>query len=227
MADHDDGTPPDPDAGDAFLDAVEQEEAKRPPPNGAPCVGQGKPSLGEVVSDDVGVMGAKPFTVIDGGKAEAKPPKAGKAGEAKPSQLSGKQERFVLAFIGGMNGSDAYRHAYSAGNMADNSIHVEASRLLSNPKVTLRLRILMQKREEAALHSARSTATLVRERLQYEALTADADAARVRALELLGKMHDVRLFTEVIDSTGDSRTSEEIDELITVRLRKVFATKVD
>lgn len=54
-------------------------------------------------------------------------------------KLTAKQEKFAQCVAGGMNQSDAYRAAYSAGGMKDNSINVKASQLMANGKVSVRV----------------------------------------------------------------------------------------
>ena len=51
--------------------------------------------------------------------------------------LTPKQETFVNEWIATGNKSEAYRTAYDAENMSDESIKVEASRLSDNPNVAL------------------------------------------------------------------------------------------
>ncbi len=57
----------------------------------------------------------------------------------KAEKLTKKQENFARAFVKTGVASDAYREAYDTGTMTDPSIHVAASRLLSNAKVALRI----------------------------------------------------------------------------------------
>jgi phage terminase small subunit len=52
--------------------------------------------------------------------------------------LTAKQEKFCQSIADGMNQSDAYRAAYSAGGMKDATINVKASELMSDGKVELR-----------------------------------------------------------------------------------------
>lgn len=53
-------------------------------------------------------------------------------------KLSDKQQKFVLKYvINGNNASDAYRYAYDCIDMKDESINVEASKLLKHPKISL------------------------------------------------------------------------------------------
>ena len=52
---------------------------------------------------------------------------------------SEKQEQFAQLIAGGMSKAEAYREAYNAENMADESIWVNASKLASDTKITLRI----------------------------------------------------------------------------------------
>ncbi len=53
-------------------------------------------------------------------------------------KLTAKQQKFVFFYAtNGNNASDAYRKSYDCSNMKDESINVEASKLLKNTKVTL------------------------------------------------------------------------------------------
>lgn len=59
--------------------------------------------------------------------------------------LTLKQEKFVQELIKGRSQREAYKTAYNAKKMSDNAIDVEASKLLKNPKVTLRYNELKSK----------------------------------------------------------------------------------
>ena len=52
--------------------------------------------------------------------------------------LTTKQEIFVQRLIEGYSQREAYKFAYSCEKMKDTTIDVEASKLLSNPKVSIR-----------------------------------------------------------------------------------------
>ena len=56
--------------------------------------------------------------------------------------LTIKQTRFAMTYIETANASEAYRRSYRASKMSPHSIEVEASRLLQDPEVTLRVREL-------------------------------------------------------------------------------------
>lgn len=57
-------------------------------------------------------------------------------------KLTFKQEKFAELVASSEGQSEAYRKAYDAQNMNDNVISVEASRLMENPKITLRIKEL-------------------------------------------------------------------------------------
>ena len=53
--------------------------------------------------------------------------------------LTLKQENFVLAYLQSGNATDAYRTAYNASGMKDETVWVKASELLTNGKIKVRL----------------------------------------------------------------------------------------
>jgi hypothetical protein len=53
--------------------------------------------------------------------------------------LTAKQESFALAIVNGKTQADAYRESYDTSNYKDNTIHVNASALVSNTKVASRI----------------------------------------------------------------------------------------
>ena len=65
--------------------------------------------------------------------------------------LTSKQENFAQCVADGMNQSDAYRAAYSTGGMKDNSINVNASKMMADAKVSLRVNELRAALADKAL----------------------------------------------------------------------------
>ena len=53
--------------------------------------------------------------------------------------LTAKQESFALAIVNGTTQIDAYKIAYDTENYKESTIHSEASRLVSNPKIVARI----------------------------------------------------------------------------------------
>jgi phage terminase small subunit len=84
-------------------------------------------------------------------KSPLRPSSTPQRREVSKSRLTAKQEAFCLAYTKTGNASEAYRQAYDANNMSAAAIEVEASRLLHNPKVTLRLDRVQERQEVKAL----------------------------------------------------------------------------
>jgi phage terminase small subunit len=64
-----------------------------------------------------------------------------------PNELTEKQESFCQNYIlNGGNATQAYKDSYDAENMQENSINVEACRLMDNPSVALRIQELRKRK---------------------------------------------------------------------------------
>ena len=120
----------------------------------------------------------------------------------------------------GKNQSEAYRLAYDAERMAAGTVWTEASLLLSNPKVSSRLMVLNQEKEQQRRMMAVSRAERVLQRLETLADSATTESVKVRANELLGKT--AGLFTDQIEVTDTTdRSVADIQQAITDRLRRL------
>ena len=100
--------------------------------------------------------------------------------------LTDKQEKFCLNIVSGMNQADAYRNSYDAQNMADDTIYAEASKLMSNHKVTTRIEKLRDKAANSSIMSA-----IQRKEFLTNMILNDIDANRtdkLKALDILNKM---------------------------------------
>ena len=64
--------------------------------------------------------------------------------------LTTKQEIFVQRLIEGNSQREAYKFAYDAENMKDETIDIEASKLFNNPKISLRYQELLDEYKEQA-----------------------------------------------------------------------------
>lgn len=98
--------------------------------------------------------------------------------------LTAKQEVFAQAIADGMTQADAYRTAYDASRMKDSSIHVNASKLLSDAKVSQRV---------AELKAHLSTKALWTREMSVKALVQaykeGGAGAKVSAVKELNLMH--------------------------------------
>ena len=164
--------------------------------------------------------GTQKLSVIKGGKDKA--PKGGAKGKVykrsapdPETGLTEKQEAFVQAIVQGNGYATAYRMAYNTEGMADGTVHSEASKLGSNPKITARLnQIRVQKEAE------RRAIALSRDEYVLNKLKRIIDneneptASRVRSLELMGKT--IGLFVDRVET--EDVTDQSADE-IEARLR--------
>lgn len=67
-------------------------------------------------------------------------------------KITPKQEAFALAYFETGNAAEAYRRAYDVSeNTKDQWLYVEASQLLDNPKVALRLSDLQEQAEKLSM----------------------------------------------------------------------------
>lgn len=70
------------------------------------------------------------------------------------NDLTAKQERFIQNIVSGMSQRQAYKDAYNAENMTDESIDVEACRLFNSPNISLRYKELLEEIKDAAIMTA-------------------------------------------------------------------------
>ncbi len=138
--------------------------------------------------------------------------------------LTGKQEKFVRNIIQGMPQKEAYMNAYDCENMADDSIRIEAHRLINNPNITHRLKELQDKIDDAYIMTAterlRYLTDVIRGIEQEYVETKDGEDVerpatlreRMQAIDLMNKMQgeyvtkvdanvnaDVNIVVELVD----------------------------
>ena len=99
--------------------------------------------------------------------------------------LTPKQEKFVQGIIKGKSQADAYRAAYNTKNMTDRAIYVEASILMDNPNVTLRLKELSEKAMKPTIMTAQERMEWLTELIKN---TEEGTTDRLRALDIFNKM---------------------------------------
>ena len=101
--------------------------------------------------------------------------------------LTIKKEAFANEYVAnGGNASAAYRHAYNT-HAAPHTIAVEASRLLADPDVALRVSAL---REAVSVHSSLTAADVVSQlrEIHRVAMERRKYGTAIRALEVMGRM---------------------------------------
>jgi phage terminase small subunit len=137
--------------------------------------------------------------------------------------LTSKQEAFAEAVVSGMSLSAAYRHAYDAQGMQDESVRVAASRLFSQANVSLRVQALNSEKEDQRrmlmVSDAEASINTLREMLK----SADTSSAKIRAAELLGKAAGIFTDRIEVNDTTD-RSTADIERSIADRLARLGLT---
>lgn len=99
--------------------------------------------------------------------------------------LTAKQERFVQNIVKGMTQRQAYKDAYNAENMKDETIDCEACLLFKDPKITARYQELIKELEKAAVMTALEKRLLLKE-MVFDKKNSMSD--RLKALDIDNKM---------------------------------------
>ncbi len=109
---------------------------------------------------------------------------------------------------------------FTAVTSAKKKSEVNISALAHYPNASLRhLDKMLSEYDQELINSAVRIREFVKNRLLVEADNADGKI-RIRALELLGKIKDVGLFTDRIEITHKTKTDEELAEELHQKLEK-------
>jgi phage terminase small subunit len=118
--------------------------------------------------------------------------------------LTPKQEAFCQAVASGMTQADAYRHAYDAKNMQDNSIYREASVLMADPTISQRVQELRDELQSDLLWSRKDSIIALKE-IYDKAKNSQALGEATKAVKALNAMHgyNAPVKTAITDSNGN------------------------
>jgi hypothetical protein len=112
--------------------------------------------------------------------------------QGKPSmtdaKLTAKQEAFAQGIADGLGQADAYRMAYDAANMKDETVYPNASRLMSNSKVLARVAELKSQVAEKQLWTREMSVKGLMSAYRI-ALEAKASTGMTAAVKELNIMH--------------------------------------
>lgn len=133
------------------------------------------------------------------------------------TKMTAKQHAFATNMASGrMTQAEAYRASYDATNMKGETVRTEASRLMANPHVAARIKVLLGRIEAAVVAAGVSDADRVRSKLRVMMESAlPSDSVKLAATVALGKSCGV--FTEVIE-VKEPRTPEQILAALDARL---------
>ena len=98
--------------------------------------------------------------------------------------LTAKQEAFCQGIADGLGQADAYRAAYDAEGMKDNTIYPLASKLMKNSKVTARIAELKSQVQEKQLWSREMSVKAL-----VQAYREGSGSVKVAAVKELNAMH--------------------------------------
>jgi hypothetical protein len=99
-------------------------------------------------------------------------------------KLTAKQEAFAQGIADGLGQADAYRRAYDAEGMKDNTIYPRASELMKNSKVTARITELRSEVQEKQLWSREMSVKAL-----VQAFREGTGSVKVAAVKELNAMH--------------------------------------
>lgn len=115
--------------------------------------------------------------------------------------LTIKQEAFCQAYIETGNASGAYRTAYAADKMKPEAVHVNASKLLDNAKVALRLSELQSEIKQR--HNVTVDSLIAElEEARQSALLAETPQSSAAVAATMGKAKLTGLDKVVVELTG-------------------------
>lgn len=97
---------------------------------------------------------------------------------------------------------------------------------LSNPGVLAHLGALLSEYDKTVVQSANQLRTYITNRLLLESDNRDP-RIRMKALEMLGKISDVGLFTDKTEITMRHRPTEELEQMLRERLTKVIEAEAE
>ena len=98
--------------------------------------------------------------------------------------LTAKQEAFCQGIADGLGQADAYRAAYDAEGMKDNTIYPLASKLMKNSKITARIAELKSQVQEKQLWSREMSVKAL-----VQAYREGSGSVKVAAVKELNAMH--------------------------------------
>jgi hypothetical protein len=138
--------------------------------------------------------------------------------------LTDKQEGFARGVANGLTLKEAYVRSYDASDMKTGTIYAEASRLMDNPAVSARVRVLLADRQENThANDAKRIRQHVFDRLMIESVDDESPpAARIKALELLGKIDVVSMFREQKGEVIEPTDIEGLEAKLRVALGKLI-----
>lgn len=138
-------------------------------------------------------------------------------------KLTPKQEKFIQNIVSGMSQRQAYKEAYNAENMKDETIDSEASILFNDQKVSKRYQELMEELQDKAIMTAKERmkwlSDVVRGNVKHISYGSEGQeyeneayiSDKIKALDTLNKMSG-EYVTKIEGDLGITNIRVDIDE---------------
>lgn len=138
--------------------------------------------------------------------------------------LTDKQEHFAQCVAKGLTLLDSYKTAYDVGSQSKSTNYTVASKLMDNPKVISRVNTLMEERQKKTKSlDAKFIRQHVFDRLMIESIDEKSSPlARLKALELLGKIDLVSMFSEQRHPTDEKDDPVELQSRLQALLDRMI-----
>jgi hypothetical protein len=142
-------------------------------------------------------------------------------------KLTVKQEAYCQLRASGKHATQtaAYRLAYDCRGMAATSIHVEACKLEADPRIARRIEAIKEEKEAYSVLDAEQIRAHVVARLYIESIDTDSPpSARVRAVELLGKLGGVAAFERQAEDSSLPQDADSVAGALKAKLESLMKT---
>lgn len=138
-------------------------------------------------------------------------------------KLTKRQEMFLDHLLKGNTLVGAYRSAYNPDKRRSHaSVFSDAWKLAQHPLIILEMRAIASQKHELRIKSAHEIREYVIERLLVESQHAVESGARVRSLELLGKIAEVGMFVNRTETVVKRQDPEELKRVLISKLHDFF-----
>ena len=139
------------------------------------------------------------------------------------NKLTPKQERFIQNIVSGMSQRQAYKEAYNAENMKDETIDNEASKLFNSNEVSTRYKELIEELQDKAIMTAKERmkwlSDVVRGNVKHISYGSEGQeyeneayiSDKIKALDTLNKMSG-EYVTKIEGDIGITSIRVDIDE---------------
>lgn len=157
--------------------------------------------------------------VISGGRDTEK--RKGRTGtKGTGTGLTEKQEQFARGLAEGLSNAEAYRAAYDAGDMQQNTIHSESCKLAQHPKISARVdALLAEKRARNSMLTEKQADRVWRNVWRLAEGEQVPPSVQQAALALAAKM--AGMLTDRVEVKNENVDSKSIEAELLQRLQRL------